>query len=105
MDNERAVAFALFVEHKEIITLLDRFLKGSYDVSLEVRTGIMNNGGATLFLPDTVPKYFACTIKYVYPKKDGDHWQSVGVGRSPLIAVKDAVERANEILEGRGELP
>lgn len=87
-DKKYAEVFALFVEHHEIIGLLQPFLGAFYDVGLERRTSAPSNEHPF------GTKFFHCMIKRVFPKKMDQQWSVGGTGETPLAAVQVAVKDA-----------
>ena len=87
-EKKYAEIFALFVEHHEIIALLEPFLGAFYDVGLERRTSAPSNERPF------GTKFFHCMIKRVFPTRGMDQWSVGGIGETPLAAVQCAVKDA-----------
>lgn len=78
--------FAQLVENREAIPLLAPFAARLYDIAVELRTDV------------AFTKYYWCTIKRVFPEKDGQHWEASGKGNSVVEAVRQAVAQAQPMI-------
>ena len=96
-DRKYAETFALFVEHKEILTFLKPFLDGIYDVGVEIRTS------APSHQEPYGRKFFWCSIKRVFPERGIGTWEAIGTGSTILEAVHTAVVHAWSNVKGEGQ--